>query len=289
VTKRHRSRCRLWRRSVTDDLRELWPHDRRQENVGSPPCGLPPHSRRCRRPVYPSRSHRTPQKNGGSSRCCSATSRIDALSARGGTRSEDMRAVIEAYQSACAPTSSRARRFVAKFMGAGCSPFRLSARPQDEAERSVRAAWRIARPSAACRRGTRAPTGCASGIATGLVVVGDLIGTGARGTVGVRTETAQQCRGAAGARPAQRHHHRPRRRRSQVGSLFAFIDLGQQTEKGFDRRLQPAWRVCGPRRSDGANRLQGCARAPLRGWTRRGDSSCVRHWASANRAKPRRD
>jgi AAA ATPase domain/Adenylate and Guanylate cyclase catalytic domain len=90
------------------------------------------------------------------------------------------------------------------------------------------------------------------GIATGLVVVGDLIGRGAAEEQSVVGETPNlAARLQALARPNAILIAEATRR--QVGSLFELIELGPQTLKGF-ATPQPAWRVLGE--SAAANRFK---------------------------------
>ena len=97
-----------------------------------------------------------------------------ALSAR--MDPEDLREVISAYQKCVAGTVQRFGGFVAKYMGDGVLVyFGYPQAHEDDAEQAVRAG----RELVAAVRGlkTRAPLQTRVGIATGLVVVGDLIGS----------------------------------------------------------------------------------------------------------------
>src|SRR6202171_1431841 len=101
-----------------------------------------------------------------------------ALSAR--LDPEDMRHVIRGYQDACSGVVARYDGFVAKFMGDGIlAYFGFPHAHEDDAERAVRAGLEIAGVVGALE--TRAATRLQVriGIATGLVVVGDLVGHGA--------------------------------------------------------------------------------------------------------------
>jgi class 3 adenylate cyclase len=87
---------------------------------------------------------------------------------------EDLREVI----SCVAETVQRFGGFVAKYMGDGVLVY--SGYPQaheDDAERAVRAGLELVAAASALK--THAPLQTRVGIATGLVVVGDLIGSGA--------------------------------------------------------------------------------------------------------------
>ena len=93
---------------------------------------------------------------------------------------EEMRDVLRAYQNAAAGEITRFEGHVAKFMGDGVlAYFGWPRAHEDEAERAVRAGLAIAKAVASLSGGS-APLACRIGIATGLVVVGDLIGAGRR-------------------------------------------------------------------------------------------------------------
>jgi class 3 adenylate cyclase len=98
-----------------------------------------------------------------------------ALSAR--MDPEDLRDVISAYQKCVAETVQRFGGFVAKYMGDGVLVyFGYPQAHEDDAERAVRAG--LALIEAVSRLRGVEPLQVRIGIATGLVVVGDLIGSG---------------------------------------------------------------------------------------------------------------
>ena len=101
-----------------------------------------------------------------------------ALSAR--LDPEDMRQVIRTYQDTCSGVIARFDGFVAKFMGDGNSAyFGFPRAHEDDAERAVRAGLEIACVVAALQTLAGEKLHVRIGIATGLVVVGDLVGQGA--------------------------------------------------------------------------------------------------------------
>src|SRR5215510_10038624 len=101
-----------------------------------------------------------------------------ALSAR--LDPEDMRTVIDAYHAACARITRTYDGFLAEFRGDGILAYCGYPRAhEDDAERTVRAGLDII--AAVARLETRAaePLAVRNGIASGIVVVGDLGGEGA--------------------------------------------------------------------------------------------------------------
>ena len=91
---------------------------------------------------------------------------------------EDLREVISAYQTCVAETVGRLGGFITKFMGDGVLVyFGYPHAHEDDAERAVRAGLKLVAAVSALK--THAPLQTRVGIATGLVVVGDLIGSGA--------------------------------------------------------------------------------------------------------------
>src|SRR5580693_794756 len=163
-----------------------------------------------------------------------------ALSAR--FDPEDLREVIGAYHRCVADTVAHFAGFVAKYMGDGVLVyFGYPEAHEDDAERAVRAALAVI--DAVGRLATSEPLNVRLGIATGLVVVGDLIGAGAaqeRGVVGETPNLAARLQ--ALARPGTLVVADGTRR--QIGALFEIEDLGPQPLAGF-AEPQRAWRVVG--------------------------------------------
>src|SRR6476620_7799264 len=107
---------------------------------------------------------------------CSDLVGSTALSAR--MDPEDLREVISAYQKCVAEIVRRFDGFVAKYMGDGVLVyFGYPQAHEDDAERAVRAGLELLAVVGALK--THALLQTRVGIATGLVVVGDLIGSGA--------------------------------------------------------------------------------------------------------------
>ena len=98
-----------------------------------------------------------------------------ALSAR--MDAEDLREVISAYQRCVAETVRRSGGFVARYMGDGVLIyFGYPAAHEDDAERAVRAG--LALIDAVAALPAREPLQVRIGAATGMVVVGDILGSG---------------------------------------------------------------------------------------------------------------
>jgi class 3 adenylate cyclase len=155
---------------------------------------------------------------------------------------EDLREIVGAYHRCVADTVGRFAGFVAKYMGDGVLVyFGYPEAHEDDAERAVRAGLAVI--DAVGHLATSEPLSVRLGIASGLVVVGDLIGAGAaqeRGVVGETPNLAARLQ--ALAQPGMLVIAESTRR--QLGALFALEDLGARPLAGF---IQPqhAWRVVG--------------------------------------------
>src|SRR5215471_14426391 len=111
-----------------------------------------------------------------------------ALSAR--LDPEDLRGIFGAYHRCCAETIERNGGFVAKYMGDGVlAYFGYPQAHEDDAERAVRAGLALIEAVGKLATNAGSPLQVRIGIATGLVVVGDLIGTGAAQEQAVIGET----------------------------------------------------------------------------------------------------
>ena len=177
-----------------------------------------------------------------------------ALSAR--MDPEDLREVISAYQKCVAETVQRFGGFVAKYMGDGVLVyFGYPQAHEDDAERAVRAGLELVAAIGALK--THAPLQTRVGIATGLVVVGDLIGSGAsqeQAIVGETPNLAARLQGVA----------EPNRvviaesTRKLVGNLFELEDLGAQDLKGIAGPVR-AWAAIRPTSVE--SRFEPCTQA----------------------------
>jgi class 3 adenylate cyclase len=164
-----------------------------------------------------------------------------ALSAR--MDPEDLREVISAYQKCVAETVQRFGGFVAKYMGDGVLIyFGYPQAHEDDAERAVRAGLELIAAVTALK--TRAPLQTRVGIATGLVVIGDLIGSGEsqeRGIVGETPNLAARLQGIAEPNTVVIGEST----RKLLGNLFELQDLGASEVKGIAGAVR-AWAALRP-------------------------------------------
>src|SRR6516162_1449703 len=159
-----------------------------------------------------------------------------ALSAR--FDPEELREELRAYQNTVSGGVARYDGFVAKFMGDGVlAYFGYPRAHEDDAERAVRAGLEIAAAVTSLEtRGTER-LAVRIGIATGLVVVGDLVGEGSAQEQAVVGETPNlAARLQALAEPGQIVLAGTTRR--LIGDLFRLRDLGRQTAKGFSEPVE---------------------------------------------------
>jgi class 3 adenylate cyclase len=152
-----------------------------------------------------------------------------ALSAR--MDPEDLREIISAYQKCVAETVRRFDGSVAKYLGDGVLIyFGYPQAHEDDAERAVRAGLELI--AAVTGLKTHASLQSRVGIATGLVVVGDLIGSGdarERGIVGETPNLAARLQGIAEPNTVVIAEST----RRLLGTLFDLLDLGVKDLKGI--------------------------------------------------------
>jgi len=164
-----------------------------------------------------------------------------ALSAR--MDPEDLREVISAYQECVAETVQRFGGYVAKYLGDGVLVyFGYPQAHEDDAERAVRAGLELISAVAALQSPVSLQTRV--GIATGLVVVGDLIGSGEaqeRGIVGETPNLAARLQSIATANTVVVAEGT----RRLLGNLFELEDLGAKDLKGISGPV-PVWAALRP-------------------------------------------
>ncbi|HEV8503150.1 MAG TPA: AAA family ATPase [Casimicrobiaceae bacterium] len=157
---------------------------------------------------------------------------------------EDMGAFIRRCQSVASDCIARYDGFVAKFMGDGVlAYFGYPHASEDAAEQAVRAALMLRDGIGTLRTPRGDVARSRIGIATGMVVVGDVAGAGAsreHSIVGDTPNLAARLQALAdpdtiliGAQTAQ-----------LLGRRFDLADLGEQALKGFAQPMR-AWRVLG--------------------------------------------
>ena len=157
---------------------------------------------------------------------------------------EDMGALIRTYQESCAEGVKQWEGHVAKYMGDGVlAYFGYPRAHEDDAERAVRAGLALIGAVGRMTVSSGETLAARVGIATGLVMVGDLVGEGAAQEQTVVGETPNlAARLQALAQPGSVVISQATRR--LLGSLFELTDLGPQRLRGFAEPLT-AWRVEG--------------------------------------------
>ena len=183
-----------------------------------------------------------------------------ALSAR--LDPEDMRAVIDAYHAACARITRSYDGFLAEFRGDGIlAYFGYPVAHEDDAERTVRAGLDIIAAVARLETLAAEPLAVRIGIATGVVVIGDLSREGALREHAVVGDTPNlAARLQALAAPGTVVVAASTRR--LLGDLFHLRDLGRHEVKGLAEPVA-AWAVEGV--SDSESRFEAVRAAALTG------------------------
>jgi len=144
---------------------------------------------------------------------------------------EDMRGIIGAYHQCCASLIERNGGFVAKYMGDGVlAYFGYPQAHEHDAERAVRAGLAIVEAAPGLETAAT-PLHVRVGIATGIVVVGELLGSGEaqeRGVVGDTPNLAARLQSVADPDSVVIAEGT----RRLLGDLFEIVDLGPQDLKG---------------------------------------------------------
>jgi class 3 adenylate cyclase len=146
---------------------------------------------------------------------------------------EDLREVIGSYHRCCADLIGEAGGFVAKYMGDGVlAYFGYPQAHEHDAEHAVRAGLALVEAAPQLTTAAGVPLQVRVGIATGLVVVGDLIGAGSAQEQAVVGETPNlAARLQALAEPGAVVIADSTRR--LLGNLFELNDLGARALKGI--------------------------------------------------------
>ena len=148
--------------------------------------------------------------------------------------------------------------FVAKYMGDGVlAYFGYPQAHEHDAERAVRAGLAIVEAAPKLETAAGAPLHVRVGIATGIVVVGDLLGSGEaqeRGVVGDTPNLAARLQGIAQPDSVVIAEGT----RKLLGDLFELSDLGPKTSRASRDRRGPSRRCARVRRRAASRR---CTRA----------------------------
>lgn len=156
---------------------------------------------------------------------------------------EDMRDLFRVYQDASTAVIHRYGGFVAKYMGDGILIyFGYPQAHEDDPERAINAGFGILEAI----KGLQRDISVRIGIATGTVVVGDILGEGASQEAAITGETPNLAARLLNiAMPDTIVIAEATR--SLVGELFELKDIGRHDLKGFTEGVQ-AWAVSGTRR-----------------------------------------
>jgi len=171
---------------------------------------------------------------------------VDSTSLSNALDPEEMRTVLRAFQGTAKALVERHEGFVNSYMGDGIVIFFGYPRAhEDDSARAVRAALEMVGAVAALRPLDDVRLRLRAGIATGVVVVGDVVGEGAsreEAVVGSTSNLAARLQALAGAGEVLIAGATKR----LVGRRFDCVDLGPQLLKGFDAPV-PVWRVIAER------------------------------------------
>jgi predicted ATPase/class 3 adenylate cyclase len=163
---------------------------------------------------------------------------------------EDLRDIIRTYDHCVAEVVARYEGHVAKYLGDGVlAYFGYPRAHEDEAERAVRAGLDLVAAVRTLKQHGDVTFQVRVGIATGLVVVGDLIGEGAareETVVGETPNLAARLQALAGPGEVVL----AQRTCQLLGGVFDLVALGTFELKGFTEPVA-AWRVLGPSRAEG--------------------------------------
>jgi len=162
---------------------------------------------------------------------------------------EEMQELLRAYHSRVEEVVRECRGYIAKYMGDGVLVyFGYPQAHENDAERAVRAGLSLIKSIGQLDTAGPEPLNVRVGIATGLVVVGELIGSGEaleRGIVGETPNLAARLQALAEPGTVIMAE----RTRRLVGNLFELSELTPSALKGFSEPVR-AWRVLGEGRAE---------------------------------------
>jgi class 3 adenylate cyclase len=151
---------------------------------------------------------------------------------------EEQREVVTTFQSCCAREIKRFGGMVSQYLGDGVlAYFGYPSAHEDDAERATRAGLSIFAAVGAAKTASEVTLQARIGIATGVVVVGALVGEGVtqeNAAVGETTNLAARLQSFAEPNTLLvcPETHR------LVGALFEYRDLGEHALKGFAKRVR---------------------------------------------------
>jgi class 3 adenylate cyclase/predicted ATPase len=185
---------------------------------------------------------------------------------------EDLSETIRVFRDAAAEAITRFQGVVAKFMGNGMlAYFGFPRAHEDDAEQAIRAGLGIVAAVGRLAMPDGTPLRVRVGIATGLVVVGDLIGRGEaqeRAVIGETPNLAARLQALAESDAILV----AAATRQLAGGLFDYTDLGPHRLKGIAEPV-PVWRVTGE--SHVSNRFDAKRTAALTGFVGRASETAV--------------
>ena len=177
---------------------------------------------------------------------------------------EDLQEIIGARHRCCAKVITQSGGFVARYLGDGVlAYFGYPLAHEDDAERAVRAGLALVEAVAKLDAGQASSLHVRIGIATGLVVVGDLIG----GDPAHENEVVGQTPNLAARLQALAEPDAvviEGATRRLLGGLFDYRDLGAVQIKGFGDAVK-VWRVLGASSVDSRFEALRAATTPLVG------------------------
>ncbi|MEH2557520.1 class 3 adenylate cyclase/predicted ATPase [Bradyrhizobium algeriense] len=157
---------------------------------------------------------------------------------------EELRDIIGGYHRRCAEVITRSGGFVAKYLGDGVlAYFGYPKAHEEDAEQAVRTGLALIEAVTRLNAGGSTSLQVRVGIATGLVVVGDLLGEGAareQAVIGETPNLAARLQGLAEPNTVVIADNT----RRLLGGLFDYRDLGPLAIAGMDHLVQ-VWRVLG--------------------------------------------
>ncbi len=162
---------------------------------------------------------------------------------------EDLRDIIGAFQAACTRVIKSYDGFVAKYMGDGIlAYFGYPRAHEDAAERAAHAGLAIVEQLKTLHTEASPMLQVRVGIATGLVVIGDIVGEGSAQEEAIVGQTPNlaarlQTLAAPGTVVVSSGTRR------LLGEVFALQSLGAHELKGFPKPVE-AWQVTGERRAE---------------------------------------